>query len=85
MAYAMTHAVGEVSHGYFACGRGMSSAQLRSLFRSTYEAKRAEKNEATRANETLKEKLRQLTEAYEAGLLTEEEYRRKKEDVLKDL
>jgi uncharacterized protein (DUF697 family) len=85
MAYAMTYAIGEVSHSYFACGRGMSSSQLRSLFRATYEAKRAEKAEAARANETLKEKLRQVTEAYEAGLLTEEEYRRKKEDVLKEL
>jgi uncharacterized protein (DUF697 family) len=85
MAYAMTYAIGEVSHCYFTSGRGLSSTQLRSMFRSVYDAKRTEKGEAARANETLKEKLRQVTDAYEAGLLTEEEYRKKKEDVLKDL
>ena len=55
------------------------------MFRSVYDEKRAEKAEAGRSNETLKEKLRQVTDAYEAGLLTEEEYRKKKEDVLKEL
>jgi len=85
MAYAMTYAVGEVSHCYFASGRGLSSSQLRSMFRATYDAKRAEKAEAARTNETLKDKLRQLIDAYEAGLLTEEDYRRKKEEVLKEL
>jgi uncharacterized protein (DUF697 family) len=85
MAYAMTYAIGEVSHCYFKSGRGLSANELRSLFRSVYDAKRAEKAEAAKASETLKEKLRQLTDAYEAGLLTEEEYRKKKEDVLKDL
>jgi uncharacterized protein (DUF697 family) len=85
MAYAMTYAIGEVSHCYFASGRGLSSTQLRSMFRSVYDAKRAEKAEAAKANETLKEKLRQITDAYEAGLLTAEEYREKKEQVLKEL
>ncbi len=85
MAYAMTYAIGEVSHCYFASGRGLSSIQLRSMFRSVYDAKRAEKAAAAKANETLKEKLRQITDAYEAGLLTAEEYREKKEQVLKEL
>jgi uncharacterized protein (DUF697 family) len=85
MAYAMTYAIGEVSHCYFASGRGLSSSQLRSMFRSVYDAKRAEKSEAARANETLKDKLRQITDAYEAGLLTAEEYREKKEQILKGL
>jgi uncharacterized protein (DUF697 family) len=85
MAYAMTYAIGEVSHCYFASGRGLSSSQLRTMFRSVYDAKRAEKAEAAKANETLKDKLRQLTDAYEAGLLTAEEYREKKEQVLKDM
>jgi uncharacterized protein (DUF697 family) len=85
MAYAMTYAVGEVSHCYFQSGRGLSSSQLRTMFRSVYDAKRAEKAAAAKANETLKEKLRQVTDAYEAGLLTEEEYREKKEQVLKGL
>jgi uncharacterized protein (DUF697 family) len=85
MAYAMTYAIGEVSHCYFVSGRGLSSTELRSMFRSVYDAKRAEKAAAAKTNETLKEKLRQVTDAYEAGMLTEEEYRKKKEDVLKDL
>jgi hypothetical protein len=66
-------------------GRGLSSSQLRSMFRAVYDAKRAEKTAAAKASETLKERLRQVTEAYESGLLTEEEYRKKKEDVLGDL
>ena len=33
---------------------------------------------------TLKRKLEQLKEAYASGLLTEEEFARKKEEVLKD-
>jgi uncharacterized protein (DUF697 family) len=82
MAYAMTYAIGEVSHCYFTSGRGLSSSQLRSMFRSVYDAKRAEKTAAAKANETLKERLRQVTEAYESGLLTEEEYRKEKEEVL---
>jgi uncharacterized protein (DUF697 family) len=85
MAYAMTYAIGEVSHCYFQSGRGLSSSQLRSMFRAVYDAKRAEKAGAAKANETLKEKLRQITDAYEAGLLTEEEYREKKEQALKEL
>jgi uncharacterized protein (DUF697 family) len=85
MAYAMTYAIGEVSHCYFTSGRGLSSSQLRSMFRAVYDAKRAEKTAAAKANETLKERLRQVTEAWESGLLTEEEYRKKKEEVLGDL
>lgn len=85
MAYAMTYAIGEVSHCYFMSGRGLSSTELGAMFRAVYDTKRAEKAAAAKANETLKEKLRQVTDAYESGLLTEEEYRKKKEEVLKDL
>jgi uncharacterized protein (DUF697 family) len=85
MAYAMTYAIGEVSHCYFKSGRGLSARDLRSMYRSVYEAKRAEKEAAARGSESLKDKLRQITEAYEAGLLSEEEFRRKKEEVLRAL
>jgi uncharacterized protein (DUF697 family) len=51
MAYAMTYAIGEVSHCYFKSGRGLSSNELRSMFRSVYEAKRAEKAGAPRQGE----------------------------------
>jgi uncharacterized protein (DUF697 family) len=85
MAYAMTYAVGEVSHCYFKNGRGMSRGEMRSMFDAVYGQKRAEKEADASRNESLKQRLANLTEAYQAGLLTEEEYRAKKEDVLKDL
>jgi uncharacterized protein (DUF697 family) len=85
MAYATTYAIGEVSHCYFRSGRGMSASELRSAYRAAYEAKKAEKDATVRSDASLKERLRQLTEAFEAGLLTEEEYRKKKEDVLKEM
>jgi uncharacterized protein (DUF697 family) len=85
MAYAMTYAIGEVSHAYFASGRGLSARELRSLFRSVYDAKRAEKDAAAKADPSLREKLRQLGDAYAAGLLSEDEYRAKKEELLKEL
>jgi uncharacterized protein (DUF697 family) len=82
MAYAMTYAIGEASHAYFASGRGMSSGEMRSMFDAIYARKRAEKEAAAQDNVALKEKLRQLTDAFEAGLLTEAEYRQKKEQLL---
>jgi uncharacterized protein (DUF697 family) len=84
MAYAMTYAIGEVSHSYFASGRGLSASKLKSMYRSAYESKKREK-EAGAAREDLKRKLRDLVDAYEAGLLSEEDFRKKKEDLLKDL
>jgi hypothetical protein len=63
----------------------MSATELRSLFRSVYDAKRSEKAHAAKANESLSDKLRQVTDAYESGLLTEEEYRKKKEEILAGL
>jgi uncharacterized protein (DUF697 family) len=85
MAYAMTYAIGEVSHAYFASGRGISARELRSLFRSVYDAKRSEKAASAEAQPSLREKLRQLGDAYAAGLLSEEEYRLKKEEILRGL
>jgi uncharacterized protein (DUF697 family) len=85
VAYATTYAIGEVSHCYFKSGRGMSASELRSAYRSVYEAKRAEKEAQVKNDASLKERLRQLNEAFAAGLLSEEEYRKKKEDVLKGL
>ena len=51
MAYAMTYAIGEVSHCYFAAGRGMSAAKLKSMYRAAYEAKKEEKDAAARKGE----------------------------------
>jgi uncharacterized protein (DUF697 family) len=85
MAYAMTYAIGEVSHCYFKNGRGMSKSELRTMFQDVYAKKKAEKDASGKSNESLKTKLTNLNEAYQAGLLTEEEYRAKKEEVLKEL
>lgn len=83
MAYALTYAVGEVSDHYFRTGRGTSADELRAKFKETYDQKRREKQAQHKENQTLKQKLEQLTEAFKSGLLTEEEFGRKKEDLLK--
>lgn len=82
MAYALTYAVGEVADYYFRSGRGASSKELKALFKKVYAKKKAEKESEHRDNSSLKEKLEQLKEAYAAGLLTEEEFEKKKGDVL---
>lgn len=84
MAYALTWAIGEVSDHYFKTGRGASPDELKSMFKKVYKQKKAEKEAAGRTAGTLKERLDQLKEAYAAGLLTEEEFQRKKEEMLAD-
>ena len=81
MAYAMTWAIGEVSDRYFAGKVG--DGDLRKEYERVYQAKRAEKEASHRGNESLKRRLEQLKEARAAGLLTEEEFNRKKEELLK--
>jgi uncharacterized protein (DUF697 family) len=83
MAYALTWSIGEVSDHYFRNGRGVPQSELRDMFKRVYEQKKAEKQAAHKSDETLKGKLEQLKKAYEAGLLTEEEFARKKEDLLR--
>jgi uncharacterized protein (DUF697 family) len=83
MAYALTWAIGEVSDHYFRNGRGVPQGELPDMFKRIYEQKKAEKQAAHKSDESLKSKLEQLKNAYEAGLLTEEEFARKKEDLLK--
>jgi uncharacterized protein (DUF697 family) len=84
MAYALTYAVGEVSDHYFRAGRGMPNEDLKSMFDKVYKQKRAEKEAANKGNDTLKQKLEQLKEAYAGGLLTEQEFAAKKEELLKN-
>ncbi|MFZ5480932.1 MAG: DUF697 domain-containing protein [Myxococcota bacterium] len=80
MAYAMTWAIGEVSDRYF---RGeVGEGQLRAEYERVYREKKAEKESAHRGDQTLKQRLEQLTEARAAGLLSEEEYERKKQEIL---
>ncbi len=83
MAYALTWAVGEVSDHYFRNGRGVPQDELKSMFERVYRQKKAEKEAENKGNASLKDKLEQLKKAYEAGLLTEEEFTRKKEDLLR--
>ena len=83
MAYALTWAVGEVSDHYFRGGRGVPQSELKEMFKRVYEQKKSEKQSAHKADDTLKSKLEMLKKAFEAGLLTEEEFARKKEDLLR--
>lgn len=83
MAYALTWAVGEVSDHYFRSGRGVPQSELKEMFKRIYEQKKSEKQSAHKSDETLKSKLEQLKKAFEAGLLTEEEFARKKEELLR--
>ena len=82
MAYALTYAIGEVSHAYFVSGRGLSSSELRAIFDETYQRK---KKERQKKGSSLKQRLASLREAYEAGALSDEEYERKKEEILRDI
>jgi uncharacterized protein (DUF697 family) len=82
MAYALTFAIGEVSDFYFRNGRGVSNDELKARFQSVYKEKKAEKEREAKENKTLKTKLDNVKKAYESGVLTEEEFQKKKEEVL---
>lgn len=84
MAYALTWAIGEVSDFWFRSGRGATPEELRELFRRVYQQKKAEKQTEHAANETLRQRLEQLRAAFDAGLIDEDEFRRKKEQVLSE-
>jgi len=82
MAYALTYALAEVADYYFRTGRGASADELKQMFHRIYKEKRAEKEAQHKDNATLKDKLEQLKDAYKSGLLTEEQYEKKKEELL---
>ncbi len=82
MAFALTWAVGEVSDHYFRGGRGASPEELKAMFDRVYKQKKAEKDAQHKSNTTLKERLEQLKEALAAGVITQEEFDRKKQDIL---
>jgi uncharacterized protein (DUF697 family) len=82
MAYATTWAIGEVADHYFKYGRGVPADDLRDMFRRVYDGKKRERESAMKAAPSLKERLEQLNEARAAGLIDEEEYSRKKEEIL---
>ena len=82
MAFALTYSVGEVADYYFRSGRGASAAELKSMFKRVYKKKRAEKEKTHSADGTLKDKIEQLNEAFKADLITQEEFDKKKEELL---
>lgn len=82
MAYALTYAVGEVSDYYFTHGRGVPPQDLKQMFDKVYKRTRAEKQAQHKGNASLKDRLEQLGEAHEAGLLSKEEFEAKKQDLL---
>jgi len=79
MAYALTYAIGEVSDYYFRNGRSVSTSELKERFESVYKEKKKERESA---GKSLKEKLEALKKAREQGVLSEEEFDKKKEEVL---
>lgn len=82
MAYALTWAIGEVSDHYFKTGRGASSSEMKDMFKRVYDDKKAEKEASNKKNATLKDKLEKLKAAKAAGVLTDEEFERKKQEVM---
>jgi uncharacterized protein (DUF697 family) len=84
MAFALTWSIGEVSDHYFLAGRGVEPSELRAMFRKVYAAKRAEKEVKHRGDRGLKRKLDLLDRMREEGMLDDEEYQARKEDLLAD-
>jgi len=84
MAYALTYAIGEVSDHYFRHGRGVDPDDLRSMFRKVYDEKKAEKARAHRTDSELRRKLKLLEQLRADGLLDDDEFQGKKEELLKD-
>jgi uncharacterized protein (DUF697 family) len=82
MAYALTYAIGEVADHYFKNGRGVSAEELKSMFDRVYHEKKKEKQEAHEGNSDLKDRLEKLKRARADGILTEEEFERKKQELL---
>ena len=82
MAYALTWAIGEVSDHYFKTGRGASSSEMKDMFKRVYDDKKAEKESANKKNASLKERLEKLKQAKANGILTDEEFEAKKQEVM---
>lgn len=82
VAYALTYAIGEVTDHYFRNGRGVPAEDLRSMFKTVYKQKRSEKEAEHKSNKSLKQKLQLLKEAHDNGILTKDEFERKKAELL---
>ncbi len=84
MAYAITHAIGEVADYYFTCGRGVPNRALKRRFRDIFRTRRREQTEAVKRG-GFKARLQALVDAYEAGLLSEDEFKLAKKQLLDEL
>lgn len=84
MAYALTYAIGEVSDHYFRHGRGVSPEDMRTMFRKVYDEKKQEKEQGHSKDRSLRNKLEMLSKLRASGVLTEEEFKAKKEQLLED-
>jgi uncharacterized protein (DUF697 family) len=82
IAFALTHSVGDVSDFYFRAGRGAPREELREMFQRVYKGKREEKMAEHKRDGRLKQRLEELRDAQRAGLLTEEEALKKREQLL---
>lgn len=82
MSYALTYAIGEVSDHYFRHGRGVPAEDLKAMFERIYKQKKDEKTAEHKGNTSLKQRLEQLKEARAEGLLTDEEFEAKKQEIL---
>ncbi len=82
IGYALTWAVGEVSDHYFRNGRNLDEAELKAMFERIYKSKKAEKTEQHKGDKSLRDKLEQLKKAKADGLLTDEEFEAKKNEIL---
>lgn len=82
MSYALTWAIGDVSAEYFRKGRGVKPEDLRARFDKVFRQKRDEKIARHKSNTTLKERLAELKEAHEAGLIDAATFEAKKQEML---
>src|SRR5690606_6264572 len=81
VAYALTHAIGEASRVYSQSGRQLSRARMKQVFEQDYSETKREKLRAAKGDRALRDQLARITEAYRAGVLTEDEYEQKKQQV----
>jgi len=85
VAYALTHSIGEASRAYFRSGRRLSRGRMKQVFEQAYSETKREKLGATKRDRALHDRLAKITDAYRAGVLTKEEYERKKQEALSRL
>ena len=82
VAYALTSAIGETSKHYFESGRTLSKAQLQRMFRETHKQQKRTMLDAAKHDASLVAELHRLTDAYRSGAIDEDEYARRKQEII---